>query len=471
MNIVTHREIPENNFLREGWNLLAEKMQPAEIFYTHEWALAVARAYSDSRSPLLVLGYTNGVLVGVAALAVCDNQRIEFLNANTADYCDFISSPDNCKQFASRAFEEIHAMGMQSIVLANLPSDSRTATMLCEAARDGRFYMFSQKAYDCCQVELATPLQRESVRRSLAEKKGVRRDVAALSRLGELKLEHHRHLEDVAHLLPEFYRAHVARFLDKGGISNIARPQRRAFLSELARLLSDVGAIRLTSLAVGERKIAWNYGFEFAGSWFWYQPTFDTALSKYFPGFCLLTMLVAESAGNENIQRVDLGLGEERYKARLATAHRETLHVTLSRSYSSYLKTSLRASVIKRVKQRPKLERILRRIVRPGRGSQDRKSAIADLSEWKRPDAGDNSDKATSVKPLTLDLLARVIMRYVEDAKTVDYVLNAASRLKSSAPVGFAAVDEEGMPLKIFWIAECDKAAKGNIQSLQEAKI
>src|SRR6204780_1356111 len=105
MNIVTHRDIPEDTLLREAWNLLVEKMQPSEIFYTYEWALAVTRAYRDSRPPLLFLGYVNDILVGVGALAICENQRVEFLNANTADYCDFVGTCEDREEFAARVLE------------------------------------------------------------------------------------------------------------------------------------------------------------------------------------------------------------------------------------------------------------------------------------------------------------------------------------------------------------------------------
>jgi CelD/BcsL family acetyltransferase involved in cellulose biosynthesis len=468
MNIVTHRDIPEDTILREAWNLLVEKMQPSEIFYTYEWALAVTRAYRDSRPPLLFLGYVNDILVGVAALAICENQRVEFLNANTADYCDFVGTCEDREEFAARVLEELRSLGMRSIALANLSSESPTARMLAESRHCG-FYTFSQKAYNCGQVELATPLQRESVRQSIAKKKGVKRDTAALAKLGELKMQHRRRDDDVLPVLPEFYRAHVARFLERGSISNIARSERRAFLSELAYLLSDAGWMTLSSLTVGERKIAWNYGFEFGGNWFWYQPTFDTALGKYFPGFCLLTMLVQDAADRETVQRIDLGLGDESYKTRLATAHRETLHITLSRSYISHLKTGLRAIIASKVKKAPRLERALRKIMMPERSRQIRKSEVGDLPAWRTPTVDDCCSAA--IAPLTLDLLARVVMNHVDDAKTVEYALRAASRLKSSALRGFAALNGEGMPVRIFWDANCGEAVQPNILSSREAKI
>lgn len=467
MNIVTLRQIPEDNAFRAQWNLLVGQMQLAEIFYTHEWAMAVARAYKDIRPPLVMAGYANGELLAVVALTAGD-RRVEFLNANTADYCDFISSAEDREEFVRSVLVELRSMGMRSISLANLPAESRTITILAEGSHCAGFYRFCRKAYNCGQVELATPEQREPVRRHVTGKKGVRRDVAALARLGELKIEHHRGHDDVAPLLPEFYRAHVARFLDKGAISNIARQERRIFLSELAKLLGDAGWMRLSSLTAGRRKIAWNYGFEFGGSWFWYQPTFDTALAKHFPGFCLLTMLVQEAANRECIRRVDLGLGDESYKARLATSHRETLHTILSHSFSSHVKTKLRFAIARIIRKVPKLERVISKTIRP---EQSRKSVGVDLPEWRVPAANIRCETATSVEPLTLDLLARVVMAHVDDHKIVEYALAAARMLKSSSRTGFAAVGPDGMPVRIFWPSDCGAPAPATVPSFSEAKI
>lgn len=461
--------MPEGEGLHREWNLLAEKMQPAEIFYTYEWSLATSRAYGQERRPLLLLGYSNGVLAGIAVLAVCGDRRVEFMNANTADYCDFISDPEHRPEFARRVLAELRRMGMRSIVLTNLPRESPTTKIFDSRSNRSGFHNFCRKAYDCAQVQLATPEQRESVHQTLAGKKSVRRDLKALARQGELRLKHLRAPDELADVLPDFFCAHVARFLDKGRISNIARPERRLFLSELARLLSDAGWMRLSMLMSGERKIAWNYGFEFGGSWFWYQPTFDTAWGRHFPGFCLLTMLVREAADREAVDRVDLGLGDESYKARLATVHRETVHVTLCRSYASHVKTKWHFGIAQSVKKMPRLERVLRAIVRPGwttRAPNDE----TDLADWAAAEC-QKCHEAVSTEPVTLELLARVVMHYSNDEKILAYALRAADNLRSSSRWGFAEVNRDHIPVKIFWRPDGGELLHAGVPALREAKI
>ncbi len=74
-------------------------------------------------------------------------------------------------------------------------------------------------------------------------------------------------------------------------------------------------------LMVGDRPVAWNYGFQFHGSWFWYQPTFDSRQEENSPGQCLLLRIVTEACDMDGIKVVDLGLGAEGYKDRFGNQY------------------------------------------------------------------------------------------------------------------------------------------------------
>jgi CelD/BcsL family acetyltransferase involved in cellulose biosynthesis len=149
-----------------------------------------------------------------------------------------------------------------------------------------------------------------------------------------------------------------------GRVSNIAYPDRQVFLAELAKALSSMGWMALTRLSVGDRAVGWNYGFRFAGSWFYYQPTFDTALQQYSPGVCLLSKMVEEACDDATIDVIDLGLGAEGYKERFATGVRETLHITMATSAAICLKAKMRYQAATMVKSVPRLENWIRSLLR-----------------------------------------------------------------------------------------------------------
>jgi CelD/BcsL family acetyltransferase involved in cellulose biosynthesis len=364
LRLVLHREIPDDNALACQWNQLVWQMESPEVFFTYEWALAVSRTYRASLSPLLFLAYERDSLVGVAALATDPSrEKATFITGATADYCDFLSHPDLRLEFVELVVSELRRLKTPQLVLANLPADSVTSRALPFAAHAQEYSLFSRPAFRCAQVVLTSPEERESIKRSVQHRQMYRRHLKAMAKTAPVELRHLQSWGDIATALPMFERAHLARFLSMGRTSNLASEQRHDFIAELAKLLSRQGWMTLTSLNVGDKPAAWNYGFQFAGSWFWYMPTIDDAFRHYYPGLCLLGKIVEEACERPEINRVDLGLGAESYKERFATGARQTLDVTITASTARHLKEIVRYRAASAIKSSPPLEHYIRRLL------------------------------------------------------------------------------------------------------------
>ena len=106
----------------------------------------------------------------------------------------------------------------------------------------------------------------------------------------------------------------------------------------------------LTRLMVGDQAVAWNYGFQFERSLFWYQPTFDSRVEEHSPGYCLLSQMIIEACDEPALDVVDLGLGAEGYKERFANASRETRHLTLTTSRRRYIGAATRFKAAEAIK-------------------------------------------------------------------------------------------------------------------------
>ena len=456
-------EIPEDAMLRQQWNALALAMDDPQVFFTHEWALAVFRAYGKSLRPFLFLQYDDaGSLCGVAALAESSG-LVSFLCATTGDYCDFLGSRESREAFVSAVLAELKQLGIKELVLANLPVDSATARLLRETRT---FHCFSRTGYFCAQVSLADLERRGDAKPVLPRKKMLRRFLNAMGREAPVRLSHARSREQIAEILPEFMLGHIGRFLITGRISNMARPDRQAFLKELVDLLSEREWIVLTRMMSGERVFASNLGFEFQGTWFWYQPTFDSDLEKYSPGFCLLAKLIEESADKPGLKTVDLGLGAEEYKDRFANRTRETLHITLDESLVRICRERARYYLAEAVKSVPSAENAIRkavrmvgrvreRILQDGTGptaawlaSRTREMLWLERKvtfyEWVPPLS--RSANGLQVQRLDLRRLAIATTQYVDDPATLGYLMRAASRLhkEGEKTEAYGLVDEQG---------------------------
>ncbi len=357
------RTVPEQADFRCRWNALVQGVEHPEVFFTWEWARAVEEAYGDSLRPwLFVFENDDKSLAGIAALATDAAQgHVSFLASTTADYCDFICEP-NCREAVAEAVLAECAKMNAAITLANLPADSGTFAAVQRLAGRYRYFLHVRPAYECAQVSLRTAQERETVKADLRRKK-MRRLNSAMEERFSPRLQHLTSWDEIETELRGFAQAHIERFAATGRVSNLADPRRQQFLHELARLGTECGWLRLSCLRVGDKSVAWNYGFQFAGSWFWYQPTFDARLEEFSPGVYLLAKIIHEACEDPSTRVVDLGLGAEGYKERFANASRNTLHVTLSRSYAEHLQGVIRYRAAQVLKKCPAVEKVVRHIL------------------------------------------------------------------------------------------------------------
>jgi CelD/BcsL family acetyltransferase involved in cellulose biosynthesis len=364
LHIVSHRNIPEDPSLHRRWNELVLHVEQPEVFYTSQWALAMQSAYRASLKPLLFLGYDGEDIVGVASLATDSSERITFLAANTGDYCEFLSHPSRRAEFVDGVFAELAKMKASAIALANVPEDSATPDALRAAAEKHGLYAHARPAYTCTQVLLGAGEERQKLKLAVGHKKMLQRKLRGLERAGALEYVHLRSWSAIEPVVQDFANAHAARFLATGRVSSLAGGERRHFLEDLARRFSDSGAVTLSVLKVNDQPVAWNYGFQFQGSWFWYQPTFDSRWEAHSPGYCLLARIVMDACDREDINRVDLGLGAEGYKERFGNSTQQTLYITATRSWSRHLREITRYRAANLLRRSPRVESVVRGVLR-----------------------------------------------------------------------------------------------------------
>jgi CelD/BcsL family acetyltransferase involved in cellulose biosynthesis len=470
------KEIPENTPLREEWNALVESGDQPQVFYTYEWALAVQRAYKETVSPFVVLGYDGNQLCGVAALTLNVRRRqASFLGATTGDYCDFVGRCERRSEFVGAVLAKLREEGITRMVFTNVPADSPTGDAIRAAGPQNRSHIFSRLAYECAQIALDR-LPKDKAGRALAPGlTRLRKFEKAMSPVTPLRTEHLRSWAESQPVIPEFFQAHVARFLETGRISNLADPDRQIFLGELAKLLSERQWFVLTRMVAGDRPAAWHYGLQFHGTWFWYQPTFDPFFAKHWPGFSLLTKITHDAIDDPSMKLVDLGLGAEGYKTKFANASRETLYINVHSSLIEHCWTITRYRVAKLVRSSPGLKRTvegLRGRIRTVR-ARFRQDGLAETFVWlasrvlklmwqrskvnfyQGSFSGESAPhfEGVELRPLTPQYLAQAVTLYRNDEFTCAYLIRAAKRLRRAEAQGFVLTDTENRPVHFAWVA------------------
>ncbi|MBM3499909.1 MAG: GNAT family N-acetyltransferase, partial [Armatimonadetes bacterium] len=151
-----------------------------------------------------------------------------------------------------------------------------------------------------------------------SRKKSLLRHERALARNGCLEVRHLREPDVVRPYLPPFFEQHVARWDATPYPSLFRDPLQRRFYERLVDGAAEAGWLRLACVMWNERPIAFHFGSCYRGSYLWYKPSFDIALTKWSPGEVLLRHLLL-AAIDEGAHTFDFGLGDEPFKRRFAT--------------------------------------------------------------------------------------------------------------------------------------------------------
>lgn len=472
MEISVLEKIPEEPEITLAWNNLVFGMERPEVFFTQQWALAASRAFSDSLCPLTFLAYECGELVGVAAMATGSPGIACFLAASTADYCDIVSGPEIRGSLLTAILEELDKRSLRNLILANVPSESHTLRVIESVGKSRHLHIHQRPGYECGIVSLADEGQRQAVLRSLVRKEREKRALRKLGQSGSIRVSHLAG-EQAELALQSIFVAQVSRFLATGRLSPLLRQPRRTFLTELGSLLSAAGWLKVSQLEVNGNPVAWNYGFRFADSWFWYLPTFQIQYADRSPGSCLLRLLTEEACADPAVKRLDLGLGDEAYKERFSNAITSTRYVELSGKLSRHLGTIGRNWLAASAGRFPAMDERLRRgrdSIRNLQGGIGKTGLAAtamhvvrratkslrskdEIGFFEAPQMKTQENESNTLRPLTWDHVAFAAMNSADDEQTLKYLVRCAQRLKQGQENGYCLEESrKGTGVHFLWV-------------------
>ncbi|MGO9516749.1 MAG: GNAT family N-acetyltransferase [Candidatus Korobacteraceae bacterium] len=490
MKITVLDKISEDPEIILDWNKLAFRMERPEVFFTYQWALAANRAFSDVARPLILLAYESGRLAGVAAMATmpASPDTTFFLTASTADYCDIVSEPETREATLAAMLQEIGNVGIRNLILANVPAESQTLRVIKAVAGSHRFHLYQRAANDCGIIFLGDKEQRQSLLKTVTRKEREKRALRKLGQLGPIRVSH-LNGEQAEIALQSIFTAQISRFLATHRLSPLIQNQRRVFLTELGRLLAPAGWLKVSQLEVNGEPIAWNYGFRFADSWFWYLPTFSIQYEESSPGSCLLRLLTEEACADPLVKRLDLGLGDEAYKERFSNGVSSTRYVQLSRSLSRRTANAGRHWLVASAGRFPAVEKKIRVGRRFVNGLHSRlskagvvvtaKCALArakrsvvsedEIAFFEAPKITIAEDESRTLSPLGWENIAVASMNNANDDQTLGYLLRCAQRLKTRRSNGYYLHESETPPSHFLWVDSYDGFHLSEINSTLES--
>jgi CelD/BcsL family acetyltransferase involved in cellulose biosynthesis len=153
-------------------------------------------------------------------------------------------------------------------------------------------------------------------------------------RQGKLEFRVLAEAETETHL-PIFFSQHIQRWSDTNTPSLFNDTRNQLFYKNLSEQLSATDWLHFSILELDKTPLAYHYGFDYEGKFYWYKPSFNIDYSSRSPGTLLIRYLI-QSALECDRQEFDFTIGNEPFKRRFTKNARHNTNLHIFRNKRSY---------------------------------------------------------------------------------------------------------------------------------------
>jgi CelD/BcsL family acetyltransferase involved in cellulose biosynthesis len=313
--------------LAPAWERL-NRESCGSAFQSWGWASAFWKTHGLALTLCAPVIFAGDAVVGIVPLVIRDG-TVRLLGEPYADYNGPLCLPEHALNVLDTALTALldGPFSWTECVFNNLPGNSPLMQSLKSSEWRLRRHFQAVFQYSC-------PTVREDgtgVFERLARKQSLRRHENGLRRQGNLAFRHLKDRREIQGHLDEFFRQHATRQALNGIRSQFLDSAPRAMMRALVEELDPVHELRFSALELDGRALAYTVGFQHAGKFLCYVPSFDVNCWDDSPGEVLLRNLF-KYAQKEKLAEFDFTIGDEAYKDRFANHVRNPLSVYFYRS-------------------------------------------------------------------------------------------------------------------------------------------
>jgi len=310
--------------LEAEWNGIWSK-SICTVFSSYAWAKASICTFGSGRQLFLPVVKNDDKVVGILPMCKLETGELTFIGSPRSDYNDIVCLDEYGNAVVMLAIQAL-IDGGQKCDFSNLPQSSKIKRWLAES--DDNLldcHLVLSKNAVCPRINLK---KNPTIFAELLKKKSMRRNSNKLSRLGSLTFRHISNRCEIQEHLPQFYQQHINRRLMSGDRSLFLNHDSQDFYDNLVCSLDSQSILRFGVVELDSRPIAYHFGFQSNGVFYWYKPTFDIDYWEFSPGEVLLRFLLEYSVEN-GIQVFDFTVGNETFKSRFANDLQQNFSIKL----------------------------------------------------------------------------------------------------------------------------------------------
>ena len=325
--------------LKNIWNELLSKSMADTIFLTWEWVTNWWKNYKKDKSLFILIIKGNKEIVGIAPfykttfpfLHVFYIESLNFIgDTHYAEYLDFIIKKGKEKETLLALFEYFKKENWDIINLKEIPETSSTLVYLPVFSNNLNFTFIKEK--HTCGTTIF-PNSFEDFLKIL--KPRFRTKIRSILRKWENNSRIKFYICNKSNLeknLKSLFKLHQKRWLKKGFEGSFNSPTNRKFFYDLSLSFLEKDWLRLYSLELDGKPIAYQFCFLYKNKLYLLQEGFEIDLKEIEPGNVLRTF-VFKDAIKIGIKEYDFLGGLSRHKISWGAQAKYNCNITIARPY------------------------------------------------------------------------------------------------------------------------------------------
>lgn len=341
------------------WDRLVLAAARPSPFMLHAWVTAWWQHFGAGATLAIVTARRGAMLVGLAPMYIRRYRGLRvcrLLGGHESALADFLVAGDVegsigralLARLRKLPFDYLDAFGCPGTgVLARLGADQPLQVL----QRVDAPVLHMPQGWDAAYLSHVRPKTRRLHRRRMRQ----------LAEVGEVSWTRATTPDEVEREMEHAFQIHALRWQGRPDGSTFGVASNHGFHREAARALASQGAVRMLTLRIDGRPVAFQYWFVLGTTMYLHRLAFEPALARCSPG--QMTLLHAMAQGSaEGIRRVEFLGGGERYKVELADNF-EPLHEVIGLARGPVAKLAVRMLIFVinariRLKQHERVHRL-----------------------------------------------------------------------------------------------------------------
>ncbi|WP_342505961.1 GNAT family N-acetyltransferase [Sporosarcina sp. FSL K6-2383] len=326
MKLITITSVDQLKDYKNDWSFILESIDNTNPFIEFEWLYEWWSYLGEGKNIEIIAVQHNNRFVAFFPFMYTQKglgYEYNFMALGQANYMDFIADASILDQAIELVLD--YLLETKKRVLFNLHGlleSSQTPKSLVayleKRGIENRTYRIVTPFVDLENIQLDDYMKE---RKTLH---GLDRRQKRLRSLGTVKLETSRPEE-----MDTIFHLHNKRWEKKNDTSGFTSQEKRQFFRKLAENTTGAMRVRIESLYLEDRLIAFTYGFKCRGRYMGYVLGHDDAFDYFSPGRILVKEKIKKSV-NSSTKILDMSIGYEPYKFEWNTGLDHTIRMAFS---------------------------------------------------------------------------------------------------------------------------------------------